>query len=205
MRGPLFFALGENVVRYPHLYQETLYRQHAVGNHTYHHSNGWHTDNDAYQEDVARCDHVLRRYHSTASRPSPLFRPPYGKIKRQQIRALRPNYTLVMWDILSGDFDPAFDAKSCLQKSIGTPGGYDYYFFTIATKRRRTSLMCCPAIWNILRVPAIPSGHYDAVVGNRLDRRGDRNQSVVNAVLAIQLSTVRESALISLSPSQPYC
>ena len=112
-----FFCVGENVDRYPALYQETLQRQHAVGNHTYHHLNGWQTDNAAYQQDVQQCAQALRTHHPSAKRPT-LFRPPYGKIKRRQITSLRSAYTLVMWDILSGDYDAAFDAETCLQKSI---------------------------------------------------------------------------------------
>ena len=113
-----FFCVGENVARYPQLYQETLRRKHTVGNHTYHHLNGWKTDAAAYRADVARCDQTLRAHHPSAENPSQLFRPPYGKIKRRQITQLKPDYTLVMWDILSGDFDATFNAETCLRKSI---------------------------------------------------------------------------------------
>ena len=113
-----FFCVGENVERYPHIYQETLHREHAVGNHTYYHLNGWRTNDATYREDVARCSQALRTHHPSTQDLAPLFRPPYGKIKRRQINALKPDYTLVMWDILSGDFDPRFEAETCLQKSI---------------------------------------------------------------------------------------
>ncbi len=113
-----FFCVGENVVRYPHLYQETLRRKHTVGNHTYHHLNGWKVNTTAYRTDVAHCAQALRAHHPSAELPSQLFRPPYGKIGRRQITALSSDYTLVMWDILSGDFDPTFDAEICLRKSI---------------------------------------------------------------------------------------
>ena len=113
-----FFCVGENVERYPHLYQETVHRQHAVGNHTHHHISGWRTNLSTYLEEVARCAKALSVHHpSTPGTPS-LFRPPYGKVSRRQIKALKPDYTLVMWDILSGDFDPSFDAEVCLRKSI---------------------------------------------------------------------------------------
>lgn len=113
-----FFCVGENVARYPYLYQEILRLQHRVGNHTYHHLNGWKTNSAAYQADVERCDQVLRTHHPLEETPSQLFRPPYGKIRRRQIARLRTDYTLVMWDILSGDFDATFDANTCLRKSI---------------------------------------------------------------------------------------
>lgn len=113
-----FFCVGENVARYPELYRETLRRQHAVGNHTYHHLNGWKTDNTTYYQDVARCSQVMNTHSSSLNNNTVLFRPPYGKIKRQQIAHLRANYSLVMWDILSGDFDASFAAEDCLRKSI---------------------------------------------------------------------------------------
>ena len=112
-----FFCVGENVARYPGLYQETLLRQHTIGNHTHHHINGWKTNSTIYQQDVAHCAETLRTYHPNRCDPSSLFRPPYGKIKHRQIAQLS-HYTLVMWDILSGDFDATFDAETCLRKCI---------------------------------------------------------------------------------------
>ena len=58
-----FFCVGENVDRYPELYQETLRRHHAVGNHTYHHLNAWRTDSATYQRDIDRCAHALHKHH----------------------------------------------------------------------------------------------------------------------------------------------
>ena len=114
-----FFCVGENIDRYPDVYQEVLAHRHRVGNHTYHHCNGWKTPDTQYQEEVARCQTAIqqqRGHHPTTS-PN-LFRPPYGKISRRQIRQLAPQYTIVMWDILSGDFDARLDAETCLQKCI---------------------------------------------------------------------------------------
>ncbi len=112
-----FFCVGENVARYPALYQETQRRQHAVGNHTHRHLNGWKTDNKVYYQDVAQCDAAMQQ-HAAEQHPVTLFRPPYGKITRRQIKQLKERYTLVMWDILSGDFDARFSEEVCLRKSI---------------------------------------------------------------------------------------
>ena len=113
-----FFCVGENVERYPELYQETVHRQHAIGNHTHHHLNGWRTDLPTYLEDVTQCAKALSTHHPATPCPPSFFRPPYGKVSRRQIKALQSDYTLVMWDILSGDFDPSFDAEVCLRQSI---------------------------------------------------------------------------------------
>lgn len=107
-----FFCLGKNVVQYPDIYQEIFNDGHAVGNHTYEHLNGFKTKAEAYVADVLQA-----RKHIS----SPLFRPPYGRIKGSQIRLLKkeiPEIKIIMWDILSGDFDMAIDAQRCLQNVL---------------------------------------------------------------------------------------
>jgi peptidoglycan/xylan/chitin deacetylase (PgdA/CDA1 family) len=102
-----FFCVGENVERYPELYAELLKRGHQTGNHTQHHLNGWKNPAEAYVKDVLSCaQHV----------DSKLFRPPYGKLTRAQSRALNNNFTIVMWSMLSGDFNPRLNLTKALQK-----------------------------------------------------------------------------------------
>lgn len=113
-----FFCVGENVQKYPHVYHSILKHNHHVGNHTYNHLNGWKTDNPVYFENIALCEATMKLQSGVALPRRKLFRPPYGKIKRSQIKHIRQNYLVVMWDILSGDFDPNFDAEKCLKKSI---------------------------------------------------------------------------------------
>ena len=113
-----FFCVGENVQKYPHVYHSVLKHNHHVGNHTYNHLNGWKTDNSTYFENIALCEATMEQQSGIALPQRRLFRPPYGKIKRSQIKHIRRNYVVVMWDILSGDFDPSFDAEKCLKKSI---------------------------------------------------------------------------------------
>lgn len=100
-----FFCVGENVKRYPHIHDRILSEGHIVGNHTFNHLNGWHTDNDDYINNVVLCDMY------TASN---LFRPPYGKLKPAQSQAIKQDKTIVMWDILSGDFDINISEEKCL-------------------------------------------------------------------------------------------
>ncbi len=111
-----FFCVGENIDRHPKVYQQILAAGHRTGNHTYNHLDGWKTDDDHYLQNVAYCTQSLDQFTREMSKP--LFRPPYGKIKHSQIKLLKNDYTIVMWDILAGDFDPAFPAEKCLQKCI---------------------------------------------------------------------------------------
>lgn len=102
-----FFCVGENVARYPELYAEIIRRGHRVGNHTQHHLNGWKHPSPRYLQDVEQCAQFVN---------SPLFRPPYGKLKRSQSQALLEKYTVVMWSMLSGDFNPQLNPTKALQK-----------------------------------------------------------------------------------------
>ena len=92
-----FFCVGRQVEKYPALYERILREGHAVGNHTYSHLDGWRTPDKKYFEDIERADQLI---------DSPLFRPPYGRVRPSQIKVLREKYTIVMWDIMPGDYNP---------------------------------------------------------------------------------------------------
>ncbi len=104
-----FFVIGKNVVQHPELYQKILARRHSVGNHTYHHERGWQTSLNDYLSSIEQ---------TTKQVSSALFRPPYGRITPAQVRALKPYYRIVMWDILSYDFDPKQTPEKCAQRVI---------------------------------------------------------------------------------------
>lgn len=104
-----FFCVGENVQKYPQVYQTILEKGHQTGNHTFHHLNGWKTSAAEYLEDIARCREYVH---------SDLFRPPYGRISREQLQLLPEHYRVVLWSALAGDFDPDCDARDCLRRMI---------------------------------------------------------------------------------------
>jgi peptidoglycan/xylan/chitin deacetylase (PgdA/CDA1 family) len=104
-----FFCLGKNVAAHPELYQQILAAGHHVGNHTYHHLNGWKTSATEYLKDIEMAATYIH---------SDLFRPPYGKITLKQIRNLHRkagNYRIIMWTVLSGDFDKRLSGKNCFK------------------------------------------------------------------------------------------
>lgn len=104
-----FFCVGDNIRKHPELYQEILLEGHSIGNHTYHHINGWHTDHQTYLQDVSLCDTIM----STT-----LFRPPYGKLRPSQSTIIKADKTVVMWDVLSGDFDQTITPEKCLSNVL---------------------------------------------------------------------------------------
>jgi peptidoglycan-N-acetylglucosamine deacetylase len=92
-----FFVIGKNVQQHPALYQRILDEGHAVGNHTMRHLRGWQTPLHTYLKDVQSAATLVQ---------TNLFRPPYGRITRQQAKALGSSYKLVMWSLLTKDYDP---------------------------------------------------------------------------------------------------
>ena len=99
-----FFCIGRNAAHNPEILERIRREGHAVGNHTWDHANGWKTADLSYFRSVLECDRIV---HST------LFRPPYGRITRSQVIALRKRFTPVMWDVLSADFDTRIDGDRC--------------------------------------------------------------------------------------------
>ena len=104
-----FFCVGDNVVRHPEVFEQVQAEGHAVGHHTMNHLSGWQTENFTYYRNVLRGAKVVN---------SPLFRPPYGKVSRQQAQVLKDHFQIVMWDVLSGDFDPKVSREQCLANVI---------------------------------------------------------------------------------------
>jgi peptidoglycan/xylan/chitin deacetylase (PgdA/CDA1 family) len=105
-----FFCIGKNVDEQPEIYRNIQEQGHTIGNHTQNHLNGWKTDNDNYIKNV---DIAARKIKSN------LFRPPYGRITRGQIKALRNKpYIIYMWDVLSGDFDTNLTPEQCLKNVL---------------------------------------------------------------------------------------
>jgi peptidoglycan/xylan/chitin deacetylase (PgdA/CDA1 family) len=101
-----FFCVGENVEKHPELYSRVLAEGHAVGNHTYNHLNGWKTHGNQYIRNVLKC---------AACVDSKLFRPPYGRAKKSQMAMLSGQYRIIMWDVLSYDYDKSTSPEQCLR------------------------------------------------------------------------------------------
>jgi peptidoglycan/xylan/chitin deacetylase (PgdA/CDA1 family) len=105
-----FFCIGKNVANHPEVYQRILQEGHSVGNHTYTHMNGWKAEPLAYLKDVEEAEGLIN---------SSLFRPPYGRIKNAQAKLLlKKKKKIVMWDVLSADFDASFSPEQCFKNVI---------------------------------------------------------------------------------------
>ena len=109
-----FFCIGKNVVAQPEIYKRIIEEGHAVGNHTYNHVNGWKTKDENYLNDVIEAGKLI---------DTKLFRPPYGRITAFQAKNIsaalnKKDIKIIMWDVISGDFDESIDGNECVQNVV---------------------------------------------------------------------------------------
>jgi len=108
-----FFCIGKNVEQHPTIFKNIIEREHTVGNHTHNHLNGYNKKKSTYIQNVEAAEKHL-------TNTSKLFRPPYGKLKLAQSKKLRKKgYKIIMWDVLSADFDLSITPEKCLKNVIG--------------------------------------------------------------------------------------
>jgi peptidoglycan/xylan/chitin deacetylase (PgdA/CDA1 family) len=108
-----FFCIGKNIQKHPAIFNKVIDDGHAIGNHTFNHLNGWKTPFGNYLENIDLCKSEIK------NQQPPLFRPPYGKIKTTQSKKLRQlGYKIIMWDVLSADFDQSISPEKCLENVI---------------------------------------------------------------------------------------
>ena len=120
-----FFCVGENLLRYPEIARAALAAGHRLGNHTQHHCSGWATARPTYLADVAACARTLAALAAPlppadqAQAPEkPMFRPPYGRLTWPLLHNLRADFRLVMWSVLTRDYDPNLRPEDCLRFAL---------------------------------------------------------------------------------------
>ncbi|MEO8234856.1 MAG: polysaccharide deacetylase family protein [Flavobacterium sp.] len=107
-----FFLIGNNIEKHPEIFNKVVNEGHSIGNHTFNHKNGWKTTTPDYIQNVELCQNQLLNLKSR------IFRPPYGKIKPSQSKKLRElGYKIIMWDILTADFDGKIPKEKCLENA----------------------------------------------------------------------------------------
>lgn len=110
-----FFCIGDNIIKHPDIFLQLKADGHAIGNHTQNHLKGWATADDMYIDNFNKCQNLTQ---------TNLFRPPYGRIKRSQIFKIQKSKVknqktqIIMWDVLSGDFDTTLSPEKCLENVL---------------------------------------------------------------------------------------
>lgn len=148
-----FFCIGSNVEKNPEVYQQILNEGHQTGNHTYHHLNGWITDTKLYLESIEQARSLIR---------SELFRPPYGKIKKAQIRRLQPRFKVIMWNVLSHDYDSRITPQQCLDNVLKNTENGSIIVFHDSIKAKKNLEFVLPRVLKFyaeagFRFDSIPS------------------------------------------------
>lgn len=132
-----FFCIGDNVRKHPKIFKKIISSNHAIGNHTYNHLKGWQTAKATYIENTQLCEKEMSKIAEKEGKKLnfPLFRPPYGKIKRNQAKALRKlGYTLIMYRIVAYDWDENTSPKQCLENIIKNTRSGDIIVFHDSVK-----------------------------------------------------------------------
>lgn len=155
-----FFCIGNNIEKYPEIFQHIITEGHSVGNHTFNHLKGWKHTTEDYLIDVEKTQHLLN-YKSQNSnskfqnseiknRKSPianLFRPPYGKFKSAQSKALQNlGYEIVLWDVLSYDWDVSVSEENCLKNVISAAKEGSIVVFHDSVKASRNLKYALPKV-----------------------------------------------------------
>ena len=111
-----FFCIGKNVEEQPENFQRLLKSENYIGNHTQNHINGWRSSTENYLDNIEECEFAIGELPNQEQK---YFRPPYGKITpRQATAVLQKGYKIVMWDVLSADFDQTITPEKCFDNVL---------------------------------------------------------------------------------------
>ncbi len=141
-----FFCIGDNVRKHPSIFKKIIENGHAIGNHTFHHLKGWNHGLAEFVENILLCEKEIS-FNGTPDVPGreaggkgrALFRPPYGRIKREQIKALTA-YKIIMWDVLSHDYSGNLSPERCLRGSVRAtrPGSIVVFHDSLKAEKNMT-------------------------------------------------------------------
>lgn len=138
MPKQVFFCIGKNVEAYNDVYKKIIDDGHRIANHTQNHLNGWKKDTETFVDNV-----ISAREHINSN----LFRPPYGKLKRNQaLSIIEKGYHIIMWDVLSGDFDKNISKEKCLQNVISKTQQGSIVVFHDSEKAFEKLSYCLPRV-----------------------------------------------------------
>jgi peptidoglycan/xylan/chitin deacetylase (PgdA/CDA1 family) len=140
--GSSFFSIGRNAERNPELIRRISAEGHTIGNHTYSHLNGLKTSNRDYFDDIQLAQTLV---------PAVLFRPPYGMIRPSQIRYLRKLYTIIMWDVMSYDYDAGVTKEKCLDNVLKNVRAGSIVVFHDSLKASDKVLYALPGLLEFLK------------------------------------------------------
>lgn len=153
-----FFCIGNNIEKHPEIFQNVINEGHSIGNHTYNHLKGWKHKIEDYIEDVEKTQSLInskfQKCHTERSRSAydnnsdlKLFRPPYGKIKSKQSKQIQElGYKIVLWDVLSFDWDQSVSEETCLKNVTSAAKEGSIIVFHDSVKASRNMKYALPKV-----------------------------------------------------------
>lgn len=135
-----FFCVGENVEKHPDVYADVLSRGHRTGNHTYNHLKGYSFTTKEFVVNVRKASQIIE---------SNLFRPPHGQITLQQIRTLKSDYKIIMWDIITHDYNKNLSPEAILNtiKKYTRSGSIVVFHDSIKAKENMLTVLPLAIEW----------------------------------------------------------
>ena len=140
-----FFCIGDNVRKHPHVFKKVVDEGHRIGNHTFHHLKGWNCSTHEYIDNIELCDQQFQATGIQLLEPGleDLFRPPYGRIKMDQIKSLK-RFRIIMWDVLTQDYLESKSPEKCLRGSIAATRPGSIVVFHDSVKAERNLMYTLP-------------------------------------------------------------
>lgn len=141
-----FFCIGKNIENHPDIFENILENGHSIGNHTWNHIKGWRTSTKAYLKNIDEAQTLIDTFTNKQNLQSEnLFRPPYGQIRLKQARALdNLGYKVVMWNVLSFDWDKTLSENTCLKNVIDNSSSGSIVVFHDSLKAEKNMKYALP-------------------------------------------------------------
>ena len=143
-----FFCIGKNVKNHPDIFNRILTEGHSIGNHTYSHMKGWRNKTPEYIKNFLLAEKIIKsEIRNQGSKLQKLFRPPYGQIKPQQgTKILEQGYKIIMWDVLSFDWDKTVSQENCLDNVLSKSKQGSIIVFHDSVKASRNMQFALPKV-----------------------------------------------------------
>lgn len=142
-----FFCIGENIEKHPNIFQKIVNDQHTIGNHTFNHLRGWDTEEKIYVDNFKKCeDEIFRQIPNPKSQIPNLFRPPFGRIKRRQAKEILKSHEIIMWDVLTGDYEQSLSKDKILTKVLQNTEQGSIVLFHDSVKASKNMMYVLPRV-----------------------------------------------------------
>lgn len=141
-----FFCIGNNIKKHPEIFENIIQDGHAIGNHTYNHLKGWKSNTRPYLDNIKQAQDLIE-FHAKNQKTKFIntFRPPYGQITLKQGKQLLAlNYKIIMWDVLSFDWQTQVSPETCFKNIISKTTNGSIVVFHDSVKASRNMQYALP-------------------------------------------------------------